>query len=201
MLLVISHPEPVANEASLINHLFDEGLPVLHLRKPESALQEVAMLLQAIHPVHYPKIALHQHHSMAGNFGISRLHYTEAARKALCLEALAQQRTGHVLSTSVHSVTDYQGLAEHFEYAFLSPVFHSISKPGHQAQVFDLQTCGKKKHTRLIALGGVDERNCRQAYDMGYDGIAVLGAVWNAEDPLRAFKAIQCKCRTNDLSY
>lgn len=199
MLLVISNPTPVANEASLINCLFDEGLPVLHLRKPESSLKEMALLLHNINPVHYPKIALHQHHSIAGNFGISRLHYTEAARKAVSQETLSQQRAEYVVSTSVHSLADYQGLAEYFDYAFLSPVFDSISKPGHQAQAFTLKKSDKKIYTKLIALGGIDEHNCRKAYEMGYDGIAVLGAVWNTEDTLSAFKAIQCKCRINDL--
>lgn len=199
MLLVISNPTPVANEASLINRLFDEGLPVLHLRKPESSLKEVALLLQEIDPEHYPKIALHQHHSIAENFGISRLHYTEAARKAVSGETLSQQRAEYVVSTSVHSLADYQGLSEHFGYAFLSPVFNSISKPGHEAQNFSLKKSDKKIHTNLIALGGIDERNCCQAYEMGYDGIAVLGAVWNTEDTLNAFKAIHYKCRTNAL--
>ncbi len=199
MLLVISNPTPVANEASLINRLFEEGLPVLHLRKPESPLKEVAMLLQNIEPVHYPKIALHQHHSIAGNFGISRLHYTEAARKAASQETLSQQRAEYIISTSVHSLADYQGLAEYFDYAFLSPVFNSISKPGHQAQAFALKKSDKKMYTSLIALGGVDDGNCHKAYEMGYDGVAVLGAVWQTKDTLSAFKAIQCKCRINDL--
>jgi len=199
MLLVISNPAPVTNEAQLINHLFDEGLPVLHLRKPESSLKDVALLLQEIHPEHYPKIALHQHHGIAGDFGISRLHYTEAARQAMSHETLSQQRAEYVLSTSVHSLADYRNLSECFDYAFLSPVFNSISKPGHEAQSFGLKKSDKKIYTSLIALGGIDESNCREAYDMGYDGIALLGAVWNTENQLNAFKAIQCRCRTNAL--
>lgn len=199
MLFVISNPKPVANEASLINRLFDEGLPVIHLRKPESSLKEVSALLNGIHPLHYPKIALHQHHSLAGDFGISRLHYTEAARKALSAETLLKQKTRHLLSTSVHSLADYQGLSEHFDYAFLSPVFNSISKPGYPAQAFELKISDKKPSTRLIALGGIDESNCLKAYEMGYDGIAVLGAVWNTEDTPGAFKTIHCKCHISDL--
>lgn len=199
MLLVISNPTPVANEAALINELFDEGLPVLHLRKPGSSLKEMALLLHDINPLHYPKIALHQHHSIADNFGISRLHYTETARKTVSQETLSEQRAEHVVSTSVHSLADYQGLTEYFDYAFLSPVFNSISKPGHQAQSFAFRKSDKKLYTKLIALGGIDESNCSKAYEMGYDGIALLGAVWNTEDSLRAFKSIQDKCRTTDL--
>jgi thiamine-phosphate pyrophosphorylase len=188
----------VPNEASVINRLFDAGLPLLHIRKPESPLKEVALLLREIDPVHYPKIALHQHHDIAGDFGIGRLHYTEAARKALSGETLAKQRAEYIVSTSVHSLTDYQDLTEYFDYAFLSPVFNSISKPGYQAQAFHLKKSDKKPYTSLIALGGIDEHNCRKAYEMGYDGVAVLGAVWNTDNALSAFKAIHDKCPTTD---
>jgi thiamine-phosphate pyrophosphorylase len=197
MLHVISNPRPVANEASLINQLFDEGLRVFHLRKPESSLEEMTLLLHGINPCHYQKIALHQHHSLADDFGMNRLHYTEAARKAASQETLAKQRAEYILSTSVHSLTDYQSLAEYFDYAFLGPVFNSISKPGYQAQSFALKKSDKKIYTNLIALGGIDEHNYHQAYDMGYDGIALLGAVWNKEDKLSTFKTIQSKCLTN----
>jgi thiamine-phosphate pyrophosphorylase len=197
MLHVISNPTPVANEASLINELFDEGLPVFHLRKPESSLEEMTLLLKEINPGHYPKIALHQHHSLAGDFGMNRLHYTEAARKAASQKTLEKQRAEYILSTSVHSLAEYKSLAEYFDYAFLGPVFNSISKPGYEAKNFSLKKTDKKMYTNLIALGGIDEYNYHQAYDMGYDGIALLGAVWNKEDKLSTFKMIQSKCLTN----
>lgn len=191
MLIVISSPTPVTNEASLINQLFDEGLPVFHLRKPENSSQELVLLLQEINPIHYSKIALHSHHYMAKSFGINRLHYTEASRKQLTEMDLQEKKTENIFSTSVHSVFDYQNLSNHFEYTFLSPVFDSISKPSYQAQSFDLS---KKTETKLIALGGIDETNCHKAFDMGFDGIALLGSVWNSEDKLKTFKSIQSQC-------
>ena len=47
-IIVISNPTPISKEASLINQLFDEGLSVFHLRKPDSSAQEVVLLLQEI---------------------------------------------------------------------------------------------------------------------------------------------------------
>lgn len=191
MLIVISSPTPITNEASLINQLFDEGLSVFHLRKPESSSQELVLLLQEINPIYYSKIALHSHHYMAKSFGINRLHYTEASRKQLTEIDLSEKKTENILSTSVHSVVDYENLSPQFDYAFLSPVFDSISKPGYQAQSFDLS---KKTEIKLIALGGINETNCCKAFDMGFDGIALLGSVWNSEDKLKTFKAIQSQC-------
>jgi thiamine-phosphate pyrophosphorylase len=191
MLIVISSPTPVIKEASLINQLFDEGLPVFHLRKPESSSQELVLLLQEIDPAHYSKIALHSHHYLAKSFGINRLHYTEASRKQLTEIDLSEQKTENILSTSVHSISDFKNLVTHFSYAFLSPVFDSISKPGYQAQKFDLTEVDKNSNTKLIALGGIDETNCNKAYEMGFDGIALLGAIWNSEDKMKTFKLIK----------
>lgn len=191
MLIVISSPTPVTKEASLINQLFDEGLSVFHLRKPDSSSQELVLLLQEIDPTNYSKIALHSHHYLAKSFGINRLHYTEASRKQLSDTNLSEQKVEHTLSTSVHNISDYKNLTDHFSYTFLSPVFNSISKPDYKAQNFDLTEADKNSSIKLIALGGIDETNCNTAYDMGFDGIALLGTIWNSEDQITAFKKIK----------
>lgn len=188
MLIVISSPTYVSNEAAIINQLFDEGLSIFHLRKPESSSQELVLLLQEINPIHYSKISLHSHHYIAKSFGINRLHYTEASRKQVTEIDFSENE--NILSTSVHTVLDYKNLSQHFSYAFLSPVFGSISKPDYQAQLFDLSDIDNNTFTKLIALGGIDETNCNKAYDMGFDGIALLGSVWNNESPLKNFLQI-----------
>lgn len=195
MIIVISSPTPVTNEASLINQLFDEGLSVFHLRKPESSSQELVLLLQEINPIHYSKIALHSHHYMAKSFGINRLHFNEVSRKQLIEDALETYKAeGVTLSTSIHSTDDYNQLPDKIDYAFLSPVFNSISKPNYQAQTFNLKDIHKKVDTKLIALGGIDEATCVRAIDMGFDGIALLGSIWHSEDKIKTFKIIQSQC-------
>ena len=191
MLIVISSPTPVTQEASLINQLFDEGLLVFHLRKPDSSSQELVLLLQEINSEHHSKIALHSHHYLAKSFGINRLHYTEASRKQLTEVDFSENE--NVLSTSVHSVEDFKNLSEHFSYAFLSPVFNSISKPDYQAKKFILSGMEKNRSTKLIGLGGIDESNCSKVYDMGFDGIALLGSIWNSENPVKSFVQISQK--------
>lgn len=201
MLIVISSSTPVIKEASLINQLFDEGLPVFHLRKPESSSQELVLLLQEINQIHYSKIALHSHHYLAKSFGINRLHYTEASRKQLTAIDLSEQKVENTLSTSVHNVSDYNNLAEHFSYAFLSPVFDSISKPDYQAQKFDLTEVDENSNTKLIALGGIDETNCNKAYEMGFDGIALLGVIWKNNDGINNFKKISQICANENTEF
>lgn len=191
MLIVISSPTPITKEASLINQLFDEGLTVFHLRKPESSSQELVLLLQEINPIHYSKIALHSHHYLAKSFGINRLHFNEVSRKQLIEDALETYNAdGVILSTSIHTTDDYNQLSDKFDYAFLSPVFDSISKPNYQAHVFNLNEIHKKTNTKLIALGGINEATCAKAFEMGFDGIALLGAIWNSDNGITNYKKI-----------
>lgn len=195
MLIVISSPTPVSNEAFLINQLFEEGLSVFHLRKPDYTEPELTALLKEINPVHYSKVALHQFHHVAGSFGIKRLHFNGEDRRQIKEDTLMTYKSeGAILSTSVHSMPEYHDLSSHFDYTFLGPVFDSISKPGYQAKAFNMEGMDKKQTTKLIALGGIDSANCRKAYSMGFDGVAVLGAVWNNEHKINAFKLIQSQC-------
>lgn len=201
-IIVISNPTPVTNEASLINKLFDEGLAIFHLRKPESSAQELVLLLQEINPIYYSKIALHSHHYLAKSFGINRLHFNEVSRKQLIEDALeTYESEGVILSTSIHSTDDYNQLSDKFDYAFLSPVFDSISKPNYQAQLFDLSLINKKSKTKLIALGGINETNCSKAFEMGFDGIALLGSVWQNNDGITNFKKISQICANEKAEF
>ena len=197
MLIVISDPAPVSNEATFINQLFDEGLAVFHLRKPESTEQEMMALLQKINAAHYPKIALHAHHSIADRFGINRLHIHEAARKQMEGAGMNDARNT-VFSTSIHNSADYADLPDLFDYTFLGPVFDSISKMGYKALTGDQRILiPQKKQVQLIALGGINAANCSLPLEWGFDGVAVLGALW--KDPaqlIKNFKAIHAVCTT-----
>ena len=189
MLIVVSNAEFSKGEAKLINHLFDEGLQVFHLRKPEASASEIQRLLEDLNPIHLTKIALHQHHSLAKAFGIKRLHFPEVNRKNTTAEGNIQlKQEGYTLSTSIHNVED---VADVFDYAFYGPVFESISKNGYKAITNPkLQT----PNSKLIAIGGIDENNCIKALVMGFAGVAVLGAIWQTAKPIKQFKKIQSKC-------
>ncbi len=197
MIIVISDIELIANEASIVNLLFDEGLMVFHLRKYNNSKTEITDFLKQVKSEYHNRIALHQFHEMANEFGINRLHFSEQDR-VLKNESDFQQlkQLGFILSTSVHTVKEYNKLPSCFDYVFISPVFDSISKPNYKAQIFDLSSINKKTTTKLIALGGITAKNCTQAFEMGFDGIALLGSIWKSNDALSEFKIIKHQCNT-----
>lgn len=182
-LIVISNPNDVADESIIINHLFESGLKYFHIRKPNDRPKKIEKLIERIDPVYYNCISLHQHHQLAAEFGIKRLHYTEEARKRSDAQKWQMQtHQGYTLSTSIHHTATLSSLAS-FDYVFYGPVFNSISKPGYQSNLeggFNRKEYWIKP--KVIALGGITQTNLSQISTMKFDGAAVLGAIWNEPD-------------------
>jgi thiamine-phosphate pyrophosphorylase len=183
-LVVVSNPIAIVDEAKIINKLFESGLEIFHLRKPDHPLTAIRKLLDEIDPQYYQGISLHQFHEIASEYRIDRLHFPEKVRRETGdgkIKFLSE--SGYRLSTSIHRLADLDSLVG-FGYAFFSPVFNSLSKLGYLGVV-----AADFKHTKtqkidLIALGGVAVENITKCIGMNFDGVAVLGAIWN--DPLNA---------------
>ncbi len=204
MLIVISNPIAIKDEANIINTLFVEGLEVLHIRRPEASVNEIRRLIEKIDSKYYNQIALHQHHQLTRDFGIKRLHFTEAKRKEMSEEELITIRAAdNILSTSIHQTEDYKTLPTSFEYTFFGPVFNSISKQGYTSAItHDFIWPVKKKQTKVFAIGGVDATNIQQAIKMQFDGAAVLGTIWQKpEESIQQFKALQKAWKQTDQLY
>lgn len=179
-LLAISNPEFIPDEAELINSLFREGLVCLHIRKPESDPTDFRNLLNKINPDFLDRISIHQHHDLAGEFGIKRLHFTEKDRKMISHESLKKLKSDDfLLSTSIHDLSVLNNLSEHFSYTFFGPVFNSISKAGYTGILPDnFYLEPKINKIRIIGLGGIFSENLEKVREMNFDGAAVLGTLW-----------------------
>lgn len=192
-LIVITHPDMQDGEAGILNALFALGLPRLHVRKPEAPPAEVRRLLESIEPPYRCRIALHQCHELAGAFGITGLHFTEKNRLAQSRESLeGWKQGGFTISTSLHDPAELETLPHCFDYVFLGPVFDSISKTGYAAALpgrFQLDKRGFPG--KVIALGGIHAENVGTVSEMGFDGAALLGSIWqNPEYAITHFQAV-----------
>ncbi len=190
MLIVISDSEFKPGEATLVNELFRAGLDLFHIRKYEADKSELKEFVQAIDPEYHERLVLNHHHDLGEGLGLKRFHYSERDRKNWEEAKWAGVNPERIYSTSVHSMEEYNGLPEHFSYAFLSPVFDSISKPGYLAESFDF-SIRKESPTKLIGLGGIQADNVNNAIQLGFDGVALLGAIWKSENPLVSMKEIK----------
>lgn len=90
-----------------------------------------------------------------------------------------------MVSKSCHSIDELaQCRNEGCDYAFLSPVFDSISKAGYHAAFTEeeLVRAGKKGTLRhAFALGGVTFDKIDWLKSLGFRGAAMLSAAWTKE--------------------
>ena len=49
----------------------------------------------------------------------------------------------------------------------------------------------KKKKPLVYALGGVRRRKIPELFNLGFDGITLLGSIWGKKDPVNAFEKYQ----------
>jgi thiamine-phosphate pyrophosphorylase len=96
---------------------------------------------------------------------------------------------GGVVGRSCHDAAQLRGAQdEGADYATLSPVFVTASKPGYGPPLGTERLAQLCAGTALpvLALGGVDSpRRARDCVAAGAAGVAVMGAVMRAPDPAR----------------
>lgn len=188
MKLVVLSPEAEdAREPGVLAQLFAAGLRHYHLRKPAWTRTQCSEWLRAVPAEFHPRLVLHSHHALAADFKVGGVHFRDADGPP---SPLLRSRAAHDLATLRAALGRYDRL-------LVSPVFPSISKPGHTPDASRLAPAALKailalpRRAEVIALGGIDATRVAACHDLGFDGVAVLGAVWLAADPLRAFTELQ----------
>ncbi|WP_417885454.1 thiamine phosphate synthase [Zunongwangia sp.] len=190
MLIVISAEKCIENEEFQLKSILDAGLEILHIRKPKVSFEVLKRWLAKFEAEYRCKMVLHQHHELAREFGLKGIHLPEYFRTNLkenlddYITSFQQEK--FTVSTSVHQ-KELLSETLNFDYCFLSPVFNSISKTGYSGKKFQVNDLQQQ----VIALGGIDSAKISAIRKMGFSGAAVLGAVWQQENPIKSFIKIQ----------
>lgn len=195
-IIIVSNPDAVENEASIVNTLFEEGLELFHLRKPNYSETELIYLIEKINAKHHSKIVLHQQHQLAERFKINRIHFPESERLKLKEEELVNLKSkAFMLSTSIHELSEVNLLSDAFDYAFYGPVFDSISKPGYKPKTKGFVLPDNKK-VKLIAIGGITPIRISELEKLNFDGVALLGVIWaDSKNTINIFR----ECNQNAI--
>lgn len=178
--VIITYPTYFPTEMEQIIQVLENEDCRLHLRKPDYSEAEYETLLQAIPAKFHARLVLHDYYHLAEKYKVGGLHFSTKKRSQI--SKLADLRISKLsLSTSTHSLGELQELDAQFDYAFLSPIFPSISKQGYEGNL-DMQAVQayllQPHQTKVIALGGIDETKISQLAQWGFDGYAQLGNIW-----------------------
>ncbi len=174
--IIITLPNFFDGEAEAITALFEGGLELLHLRKPEAGEEDVKQLLERIPAKYHTRIVLHGHFRLTESYNVKGIHLNRRN------SGLPQGYKGQI-SCSCHSLEEVRRRKETCDYVFLSPIFDSISKAGY-ASAFTPEELMKARKAgiideKVIALGGINAERLPQVKAMGFGGAAMLGDAWS----------------------
>jgi len=196
--IVISPESHYPNEQDWVVKLFEAGLWHYHLRKPFMTDEELEDYLEQIPEKWHRQVIPHQRHYMVEAHELGGWHFKDDAKKLQKAETLMKLHQGSlIMSRAIHSLDDLNEDLSRWDYVMLSPVFQSISKREYGPRWEDAQLtaalryCKEAYRTRVYALGGVDESKFRRCERMGFDGLALLGCVWQSRYPLESFLKVK----------
>lgn len=189
MIVLISPEKDIPNEIEVLHQLFEAGLQYYHLRKPHKNYEEHIKYLQKINAQYYDRIVVHYFHELLNHYPLKGIHFQEAAREihlqvpSVYFMNFNLKMFGKTISSSFHHPEEVAHTPFEFDYHLLSPVFSSISKKGYEGKGFDVNKINK----RIIGMGGVTSENLKAFTELGYQGVGVLGGIWDSETPVAVF--------------
>lgn len=200
-LVLISNPENFNGEHKLVQKLFSAGLEYFHLRKPGYSIEDYIKYIEKMPEQYHKKIIVHNFIDLYPEYNLKGIHFSRVNKHRINeFNGAAIQK-----SISTHSYNELLNL-NRFDYAFLSPVYDSISKENYYSKFSPEEITNffktNKTDTRVIALGGISSGNIEKTLLMGFDGVAVMGALWNnffnwknKDKTIRYFTELNKKCQ------
>nr|WP_319399879.1 thiamine phosphate synthase [uncultured Carboxylicivirga sp.] len=176
--IVITHPLLLSNEYEAVNALFENGLEILHVRKPDFGKEALQHWIRSVDERFHNRMMIHSHLSLIEEMDLKGMHFTSYNRRLI-----DEYKNYHCpKSTSTHSLEELKQMDKIVDYAFLSPIYESISKKGYQPSITldDMHAFLKtNRKAYVIALGGINSRNEDKVKEAGFDGVALLGSIWS----------------------
>ena len=174
-LIVVTTPTFFVEEDQILTALFEEGLDILHLRKPETPAMYSERLLTLIPQKYHKRIVTHEHFYLQEEFGLMGIHLNRRNPSE------PHDYSGHI-SCTCRTLSELNSKKHFYDYLFLSPVFDSVSSP--RPASFTTEELRQGSHDKLIdnkimALGGVRWENIPLVRDLGFGGAVIMGDLWS----------------------
>lgn len=177
-IIAITTPKIISDDDYIIRGLLDNGVDIVHLRKPESTIDECRELLSNLGKEYRARIVVHDYPELYSEFSLRGVHINKN------IGTLPDGYDG-LRTRSCHSFEEVVRYKDECDYLFLSPIFDSISKVGYHS-AFD--ECSLRQasisgviDSRVIALGGVTFNRIDYLRNLNFGGVAMSGAIYSVD--------------------
>lgn len=169
-------------EAALVG-----GADVIQLRKKamlRDARERLAGRLRQLTRAHDALLIINDHPDLAIAADADGVHLGQDDAEPAAVRGLAGFGD-RLIGRSTHSLDQAQAaVAEGADYLGVGPVFATPTKPGRPAVGVDLvRAAAAAVAVPFVAIGGIDDTNVAAVVDAGARAIAVVRAVYDADDP------------------
>ena len=186
-LIVITSPNHIPQESDKINALFDAGMEILHIRKPDFSKKEYIKLLNGIKKDYYGRIKIHEFFELIEDYALLGVHLNKR-------NPFYKGNKKVNISKSCHSIEELESIKE-YDYVFLSPIFDSISKKGYHSnfshESLSMASSNGKINQKVMALGGINNETLPKLEKYAFGKAAVLGSIWETEDVVNNFLGLK----------
>ena len=203
--ILITPPYSHPNEIEILSIAYELGVDRIHIRKPAIAEKTLRIYLDKLGEKIMSKASLHYYENLMKDYLFSGFHYSSNNWKEIMNEENEFINDNNVLlSSSFHHLNEIQAKGNGLDYAFCSPVFPSISKEGYLpsfewdlslgASAIEGVTLSHSLNTselELYALGGITSQKVVECKNRGFQGVAVLGAIWNQKTMKEAINELE----------
>lgn len=178
-LIIMTSPTYFVEEDKILETLFEEGMEMLHLNKPDSSPVYAERLLSLLPEEYHKKIVVHDNYYLKNEYGLAGIHLDEA-------DAEVPQGYKGKISRTCRSLEELKSAKKQSKYVFLRDVFDSISDANGKAS-FSYDQLKEASHRGLIdkhvyALGGVRLENIKVLKELGFGGAVICNDLWTRFD-------------------
>ncbi len=195
-IVVFSTSKDEPSEIGEVIRMFEAGLNTFHIRKPKLSKNQLATYINQFPKKYHDRLILHTYHGLAFQLKLGGIHLTRKHRKRskfyqFQLWLKRKKLPDFIITRTFHKMTDVTDDKRPYAYAFLSPVFDSVSQSTLAAGFSQraLHIIIPQAKQPIYAMGGVTVKHLKTIYKNGFAGAAFHGSLWEGDSsPSAIFK-------------
>lgn len=174
-LILLSNPNFFVEEDKILTTLFEEGLDILHIRKPGSEPVYCERLLTLIPAQYHKRIVVNDHFYLKEEFDLLGIHLSHH-------NPTAPKDYKDAVSRTCYTLEEVKELKPKSNYVILKNVYDSISEPEYKSlfTIQELQEAARQGiiDRHVMAQGGISQENILGVRELGFGGVVVRGDIW-----------------------
>lgn len=196
-LVVYTIPYEIINEDKKINYLLENGLDVLHTRKPGYSYKDYEKIISEINPSFYSKIILHDYYSLSKKYPLGGIHIPFNKSKntfyKLYLKYLKRHNRNLQISSTVNEPLEVENVSDIVDETYLGPIFMKYSEENTRMRFdqFELKRAVSNCNNNLVALGGITIDKLSLLQQIGFKSVALQSSIWKSENIYNSFQAFK----------